>query len=165
MSLSLYQISDEYLKAFLEMADSDLPDEVINDTLEGMEGEIVDKGKNVIAFILNLEAEADAMRSAEKRIAERRQSIQKKVERFKEYLRFNMERTGITEITANDGSFKAKLYPNRDESVVIDDESKLSDNLMRIKKEPDKTAIKVAIKEFGIIEGAHIERKSRLEIK
>ena len=147
------------------MADSDLPDEVINDTLEGMEGEIVEKGKNVIAFMLNLEAEAEAMRSAEKRIAERRQSIQKKVERFKEYLRFNMERTGITEITANDGSFKAKLYPNRDESVVIDDESKLSGNLMRVKKEPDKTVIKAAIKEHGFVEGAHIERKSRLEIK
>ena len=163
--MNLYEISSEYVNAFLSLADSELPDEVINDTLEGLEGEFIDKGKAVIAFILNLEAEAEAMRSAEKRIADRRKIAQNKVERLKDYLRSNMEMTGIKEIKADDFSFKATFYPNRDESVVIDNEEIIPAMFFRVKKEADKTAIKSSIKNGVDVPGAHIEKKSRLEIK
>jgi hypothetical protein len=168
MSITLYEIADKYTQAFYALADSDLDNETIDDTLEGLEGELVEKGKAVTAFCLNLDAEIEAMKSAEKRISGRRKAMENKRDRLKEYLKQNMARCGISEIKANDGSFVARLYIGRDESVVIDDESAIPMDYKReipASYEPEKMLIKKAIKEGFAVPGAHIEKKDRLEIK
>jgi hypothetical protein len=168
MSITLYDIADKYTQAFYALADSDLDNETINDTLEGIEGELVEKGKAVTAFYLNLDAEIEAIISAEKRIYARRKAMENKRDRLKEYLKQNMARCGISEIKANDGSFVARLYIGRDESVVIDDESAIPMDYKReipASYEPEKRLIKEAIKDGFVVPGAHIEKKDRLEIK
>jgi DNA polymerase II small subunit/DNA polymerase delta subunit B len=168
MSITLYDIADKYTQAFYALADSDLDNETINDTLEGLEGELVEKGKAVTAFCLNLDAEIEAAKSAEKRISARRKAMENKLDRLKEYLKQNMARCGISEIKANDGSFIARLYIGRDESVVIDDESAIPMDYKReipASYEPEKMLIKKAIKEGFAVPGVHIEKKDRLEIK
>ena len=166
MSISLFEISTEYRAAFLALADSDLDDTTIDDTLEGMAGELVDKGRNVAAFCLNLSAEVEAIHAVEKRIVAKRKALEAKQDRLKEYLKVNMARCGITEIVANDHSFKAKLYIGRDVSVVIDGDVP-ADYLREIpaKFEPDKALIKKAINDGATVAGAHIEKRDRLEIK
>lgn len=168
MSISLYELADQYTQAFYALADSEFDDETINDTLEGMEGELVEKGKAVVAFSLNLDAEIDAMKTAEKRIANRRRVMENKRDRMREYLEQNMARCGISEIKANDGTFVAKLYIGRDASVVIDDESAIPIEYKReipASYHVDKTLIKNANKEGIDVPGAHIEKRDRLEIR
>lgn len=168
MSISLYELSDQYTQAFYALADSEFDDETIDDTLDGLEGELIEKGKAVIAFGLNLDAEIEAMKAAEKRIATRRKMLENKRDRMREYLKQNMARCGITEIKANDSSFIARLYIGRDESVVIDDESQLP---MDYKREipatyaPDKGLIRQAIKDGFEVAGAHLVYNDRLVIK
>ena len=132
-----------------------------------MSGEVVEKARNVVAFMLNQEAEATMIREAEKKMVTRRQAIESRVTRFREYLQRSMEMTGITEIKANDGSFVAKLYLERDAVVVIDDDLALPPEFVRVvtTTSPDKTAIKSAIKAGKEVAGAHVEKKNRLEIK
>lgn len=163
--MNLYTVSHEYAAVMHKLMDSELPEDCIADTLEGMSGEVVVKAQNVVAFMLNLEAEAVMIRKAEKKMAERRQSIEKRAKRFREYLQHAMELTEISEIKALDGSFVAKLHKDRDEVVMVDDELELPPRFIRTKTEPDKTAIKAAIKAGEAVDGAHIERKNRLEIK
>lgn len=168
MSLSLYVMADQYTQAFYALADSDFDNETIDDTLDGLEGELVEKGKAVVAFSLNLDAEIDAMKVAEKRIADRRKMLENKRDRLREYLKMNMARCGITEIKANDGSFIAKLYIGRDEAVVIDDESAIPMDYKReipVSYQVDKALIKKASKDGFVVTGAHIEKRDRLEIK
>lgn len=167
MGISLYQLSAHYEHVFNRLADSDLPDEVIDDTLEGIEGELVEKGRNVAAFFLNLGAEIEAIKGAEARIAAHRKALENKQSRLKEYLKQNMSRCGITEIKANDGSFAAKLYIGRDEAVVIDDEGQLPKDYLREKVTytADKTLIKSALNDGFDVPGAHVEKRDRLEIK
>jgi hypothetical protein len=168
MSITLYDIADKYTQAFYALADSDIDNETIDDTLEGLEGELVEKGKAVTAFCLNLDAEIEAIISAEKRISARRKAMENKRDRLKEYLKQNMARCGISEIKANDGSFVARLYIGRDESVVIDDESAIPMDFKReipASYEPEKMLIKKAINDGLVVPGAHIDKKDRLEIK
>lgn len=168
MSLQLYAIADRYTQAFYALADSDLDDSTIDDTLESIEGEIVEKGKNIAAFWLNIGAEIEAIKLAESRIAARRKTLENKQARLKEYLKQNMARCGITEIKSNDGTFKAKLYIGRDESVVIDDESAIPMDYKReipVSYQVDKALIKKASKDGFEVAGAHIEKRDRLEIK
>lgn len=163
---SLYEISKDYQQALLALADLEEIDEsVINDTLEGLDGIFENKAVNVAAYLLNLDAEAEQIKQAEDKMKARRKSVETRAKALRDYLLRNMQACGITEIKANDGSFRARLMAGR-ESVVIDDEQELPGEYLRIKQvvEPDKTVILKALKSGESIPGAHIERKPSLKI-
>lgn len=160
---SLYALSAEYQEALSALADSDLPEEAVNDTLEGLQGELVDKARNVAAFSLNLDAQVEMIKTVEKRISERRKLLEKKADRLREYLRENMERCGIKKIEALDGSFVATLTAPRT-SVVIEDQESLPKHYLRVKYEADKKAIGDALKDGKDIPGARLEHKSGLRL-
>lgn len=162
-NLSLYSMTDQYQQAFLDLADSDIPENAINDTLEALEGELTIKAANVAAFALNLEAEAEKIKAAEERIAARRKAYEAKAKRIRTYLKENMERAGIKKIEALDGSFCATLTAPR-ASVVIDDESVIPEELMRVVRSPDKSLIAAALKDKQDIPGAHLEFNAGLRI-
>lgn len=166
MGISLYHMTEEYRQALQELSDADLPEDVVRDTLEALGGELIKKGEAVAAFTLNLGAEIDAIKAVEKRISDRRKALEKRAENMRDYLRTNMEKAGISEIKALDGSFTAKLGKGRP-SVVIDDEDALPDDseFVRWAKAPNKTAIADAIKAGQEVPGAHLETKPSLTIK
>jgi hypothetical protein len=143
----------------------EIDEQTLADTIEGLEGELVHKAQNVAAFALNLEAEAEAMKIAEKRIADRRKSLESKAKKLRDYLLFNMQNAGITEISANDKSFRVRVMAGR-ESVIIFDVNALPADYKRIKtiEEPDKVLIGKAIKDGHEVPGAHVERKPSLKI-
>jgi hypothetical protein len=164
--IALYQMVDEYREALTGLADMDLDDQTLADTLEGLQGELVVKGQNVAAFTLNLEAEAAAMKEAEQRIAKRRRALENKAKGMRDYLRINMERAGITEISANDMSFKVKLMKGRP-ACVIDDEGSLPPDYIEevTTTKVDKRLITQAIKDGYEVPGAHLETKPALKIE
>lgn len=165
MGISLYHMTEQYQRALAELADADLPEEVVADTLEALEGELIQKGQAVAAFALNLAAEIDAIKAVEKRISDRRKALENRAERMRLYLKTNMEKAGITEIKAIDGSFTAKLSKGRP-AVVIDDETLIptDSDFIRWKKEVNKTAIAEAIKAGQEVPGAHIETRPALRL-
>ncbi len=114
-ALKLYEISDQYLSALDALPESGLDAETIADTMEGLDGQLVIKSQAVCAYVLNLEAEADAVETAAKRMADRAKSLRSRVDSLRGYLHQNMVRTGITEIKANDGTFRARSRSNRRE--------------------------------------------------
>lgn len=164
-NLSLYKMTADYEKAFLELADLDIPDDAITDTLQAIEGELSLKIANVGAFIKNLEAEADKIKSAETEIAKRRLAYESKVSRMKVYLKENMERSGIKKVSAVDGTFAITLIAPR-ASLVIDSEDSIPAEYKseRTVIDIDKAAIKKALEEGVDIGGAHLEFKSGLRI-
>lgn len=159
--MNLYEISSRYQQAFFALAEcDDLPAQVIDDTLEGIEGEIKEKAIAVASFFQNLEAEANAIYEAENRMRNRRSALEKKIASLKDYLKTNMEKTGITEITCPQFSLKIKRNPP---AVCVFDEGAIP---VEYKKEKTVITIdKAAIKRDGGCEGAIIESSTRLEIK
>lgn len=96
MNTSLYQLADEYMVAATKLADLDLDEQTIADTLEGLAGAVEIKATNVAMFVRNLEASADAIKQAEAQMSARRKAIEGRAGRIRDYLKTNMERTGIT---------------------------------------------------------------------
>ena len=84
---------------------------------------------------------------------------------MRDYLRYNMGLAGINRIDAADHSFSITLAPGRDESLQVDDDATFPDSLTRIKREPDKAAIKAAIKAGEPIAGARLVLRDRLTIR
>lgn len=162
-NLSLYSMTAEYEQAFLSLADSDIPEDAINDTLESLEGELTVKAANVAAFVLNLESEAEKIKEAEKRIALRRKSYENKAARIRSYLKENMERAGIKKIEAIDKTFSVTLTAPR-ASVVIDSEAEIPGKFTKTVISADKKAIGDALKNGDEVPGAHLEFNSGLRI-
>jgi len=166
--MNLYEISNEYLATAQQLAELDLDEQTITDTLEAAQWPVEEKGRALSAVILNMRAEADMVNDAIKKLSHRAKAIESRAQALHDYLLINMKRTGITEIKALDGTFKAKLYRERDASVVIDSENLIPADYMReipARCEPDKILIKKAISDGYEVPGAHIVKKDRLEIK
>lgn len=164
-AMKLYQMADEYIEALQVLDDPELPEEAVRDTLEALQGELVQKGQAVAAYALNLSAEVEALKAHEKRIAAKRKTLEEREAWMREYLKANMERCGISEIKAVDGTFTAKLAKGRP-AVVIDDEKLIPDDseFVRWKREVDKTAIASAIKAGQDVPGAHLETRPALRL-
>lgn len=163
-SLTLYKLTDQYRDALTNLLDADLPQEVIDDTLEGLVGSVEEKAKNVAAFARNLEATAAQIRDAEKQMAERRQFIERRAARMRDYLLTNMQKSGISKI---ESPWFAISIRNNPEAVTIDDEAALPAEFVRVKevRSADRNAIKDALKAGQDVPGCRLTRSQRLDIK
>lgn len=156
--MNLHEISDNYL------AVQDIEDVDINDTLDAIEGEFESKAESIVKVIINIESDMEIIENEIKRLKSRSELFSRKIDGIKDYLRANMERTGIKNIKGP--LFTIICAAGRD-VVVIDNVESLPDNLVSVKTSiaPDKVAILEALK-TGPVDGAHIEKsKSSIRIK
>ncbi len=164
---SLFSLTDQYRQLMvLAESETDIPEEVIADTLEGLGGELQLKAQNVARFVLNQDAMADAIEGASKAMMERARRLRKRNDSMRHYLLTNMQAAGMQRIESPEIVLAIKNNP---ESVVIVAEDELPGKFMvqpdPPPKRPDKTAIKAAIKAGEDVPGARLERGQRLEIK
>lgn len=146
------------------MEDESLPEQALIDTKEMLVADVVDKGKNVAAFFLNVEAECDAITIAMDRMKKRLETLKRKSNWLKLEIQCAMERCDISEISCPE--FKVILQKNP-AHVVIDDELLLSPEYFerKVSITPNKTKIKEQLKNGVLVEGAHLESRNRLVIK
>lgn len=162
--MELYKISNQYQEALVKLGDFDLPDEVVADTLEGLKGELVDKGKNVAAYIRNLEADVYCIKQAAKQMAERAAVIQRRADYMKKLLLDTMRTNEITEISCPWFLIKPKKNPP---AVKVFDVNLLS---TKYKSEVstvtiNKKLIADDIKQGAVVAGAELTQGWRLDIK
>ena len=79
--MKLYELTDQY-NQLLEMADCDIPEDVLRDTLESISQEFDEKADSIACLIKDLDAEANAIRLEEVQLASRRKSRQKTADKL-----------------------------------------------------------------------------------
>lgn len=163
---ALYELSKEYqeLARLAEDGDDDLA-VAVSDTMQAIEGEFQEKGKALAIVTLNMDGDIEAIQAQIDRLSERKRVMVNRKESLKEYLRTNMEASGITKITHP--LFTITLGKGKP-IVVIDEEGKIPDKFMNTKvtSVPSKVDIAKAIKEGKKVPGAHSEiGKSSISIK
>jgi hypothetical protein len=164
--LSLYQLSANYLQAldFLTDPDMDLPVEAVNDTLEALGGELEDKVINVAKFFRNMEATAEAIKSAEEDMAKRRKALENRVQWLKSYIKDNMEVCGISQIECP--HFKLSIQKNPAIVNIVDEGAIPAQFKEQVSGwKIDKAAIKNAIKSGNAVPGTELVSGTRLSIK
>lgn len=162
---ALFVLAKEHRALSDKLHDCDLDEQTILDTLEGESGDLVEKGKNVAAVFRNLESDAKQIKEAEQQLADRRKAIEKRAASLKEYLKTNMELSGIQKIECP--WFVVSIAQNP-EAVTVDDESAIPRDYF--KEIPasfvlDKVLLKQAIKDGYTVPGAHLSRGTSLRIK
>ena len=164
-SLRLFDIADDYLNALEALAEmDDLPPEAIADTLEGLAGAFESKAAHVAAYIRTLEAEAAAIEDVRKAMERRENALQRHTMRLRDYLKTEMERTGLTRMKNTWLTLQIQANPL---SVVIEDETMVPERF----KQP-VTTIKLLKSEIGkalkageAVFGARLQTSTRLVIQ
>ena len=166
MTAPLYQLVNHQREFQLLAEEIDLAPEVVRDTLEALEGDIQAKAYSVAAFSRNLDASAEAIRAAARRMLDRADRIEKRAEGVRQYLLFNMQAAGITRIEHPEFVLAVKKNPP---AVVIDEDAELPPQYLKTPEppppRPDKAAIAKALKAGAVVPGAYLTYSDRLEIK
>lgn len=149
---ALYQIANDFAK----LTDSDMPPEMIADTLDGIEWELEAKVEQILAVCKNELADSEALKEEARRLIERAKASENRVTSLKEYVARSLE-------TAGKKSMKAGLHQvtvrSPSKSIEITDVNAIPPDFVEYETtiKPDKLAIKHQI-EAGIdIPGAHIK--------
>lgn len=162
---SLYALTTEF-RSMLDSAFDPETGEALP-AFEELRGQLATKAANVAAYVLTCESDANQAKAAIERIKTLQATYERRAEHLRAYLAENMKASGITEIKADDRSFVVKLYPDRDESVELEEGATFPPELCTDPKPPapNKTKIKAAILAGEPVAGARIVRRDRLAIK
>jgi hypothetical protein len=165
-SLALYEIAHEHRAALEKLADLDLDEQTLADTLESIGGELQTKATNTAMVIRNLEATAAAIKDAEAQMKARRTAYENRAARVRDYLLANMMVAGVQKIECP--LFKLAVRENPP-AVEIFEPALIPLDYMVVPPipdaVPDKKGIALVLKAGGDVPGCKLTRGTRLEIK
>jgi carboxylesterase type B len=165
-AISLYQIAADHRRMVESLLATDNDEQTIADTIEAESFPLEVKAQNVAYAIRTLEANAAAIKEAEKQMAERRKAMENRATHIKEYLKTCMEIAGVTKMECPHFALTIRSNPP---SVEVYEPSLVPTQFMKTPEPPppapDKTAIKDAIKAGEEVPGAQLVQGKRLEIR
>ena len=155
--MNLYDIEYEITNC-VDSETGEIIDEKRLDTLQMAREK---KIENILLWIKNLKSEASAIRDEEKKLADRRQSDEKKAESLTQYVQnvLNGEKFKTSRVVV---SYR------KSEAVIVDDLQLMQqtcDEYLKYKDpEPDKAKIKAALKDGLPVPGCHLEKRNNMVI-
>lgn len=167
---NLYELSTEYATFLAAVESGDIPEEAIEDTLAGLDGELEEKIDNIACIIKQLNAEADAIKAEKDALNERQQAKAHHADRLKDYIRQSMSLAGKKKIETARNSVSIGKPATK---AVITDlgalrgfESVWKPYDYTKETNVDKTALKEALQSGTVVPGAALEDGApRLTIK
>jgi seryl-tRNA synthetase len=164
--MNLFEISREYRDAADTLAEMDLDETTVRDTLESISGDLSTKAQNIGFVIKNMESTAEQIKAHAKAMLDRAKALENRASNVKQYLFDGMKLANVPKIETP--FFKLAIRDNP-AAVQIDDESLIPASY---KTEPvpplpapDKKLIAAALKDGFEVPGCRLVRGQRLEIK
>lgn len=161
--MNLFEINDRIEAAFeaaVDMETGEIVDEVAYEQLDALQMEFGQKTENILLWIKNLNAEANALKIQKLTFADRQSKAEKKSESLKRYVskalngqKFATERVSVTWRKSETAEFVGDVLTLPPECIRMKD------------PEVDKTALKKALKSGLEINGAVLVEKNNIQIK
>ena len=153
--MTLFEI-DEKIIGCVDPETGEIVNEEMLDALN-MERDI--KVENICLWIKNLKAEAEALKAEKDVFAQRQKTAENKLNSLKRYISAYLEGTPFK-------TARVAVSFRKTESVEIADGTILPDEYLRFKQpEPDKVALKAALKNGAAIDGVSLVTDKSITIK
>ena len=165
---NLYEITGDLL-TLQDMLENPLDDEqVLLDTLEAVQGEYEQKIESYCKVIRNIETDIEAFKIETKRLTDKRNLLEKNIDRLKKAMFDSMKATGTTKVKGQ--LFSISIQRNGGKLPVIMAEGTttehLPDNLVIVKETPALDAIRELLEAGKVVDGFTLgERGESLRIK
>ena len=158
--MNLYELTESYLKLQQKIEDGG---EGLEDTLESITDAIEEKADGYGKVIKNIEAQIEAIKNEEKRLADRRKSLESNVKRLKDSLYESMKLTKTKRIKSELFTFNIQNNPP---SLNIENEDAIPFEYYQPQAPKlDKKELLNAIKNGLEIEGVSIKQGESLRIR
>jgi hypothetical protein len=169
MALNLYEIKEKYLYFLQQVEDGAIPEEFIQDTLEGIEGEFEDKVDNIACYVKSQLAEAKAIKDEIDALTERKKAKETKAENMLNYISKMMiaSKKKKIETPRNVLSFRASTSTVVDENFIAWAKQEGFLELIRTKivEEPEKAEIKNALNAGKSLKYCSLQVSENLQLK
>jgi predicted nuclease with TOPRIM domain len=159
--MKLYELTDNYMQ-LIELADQ-LDEETFRNTLESIQDSIEDKVENTAKVIKSIEADVLAIKEEEKRLKERRQALETKIDNIKDYLKEQLEKAGIDKVKR--ATFTVSIQNNPPKAEIVDEKSLPLEFMIPQPAKVDKRAILEKLKSGEHVPGAALVQERGLRIK
>jgi len=167
--MSLYEVSEQYRNAIEKLFEYDsVTGELISlnaAELSQIQDNFEDKAISVASYIKNLEALSRDIDYAILGMKVRKNNVDMKIERLKDYLITSLEKCNVTNIKKSP-LFEISIKKNPP-SMIILDPSKIPSSYLRTETVTirDNSLIKSDLKEGKRVPGAVLESRTRIDIK
>lgn len=154
-------------KQLLELAETeDLPEDALKDTMESLTLDFEEQAEQAAMIIKELEADAEKLKTVIAKLEDKAERLERNKNRIKAGLEQAMRAIGKTKFKTLLFSFNIQKNGGKIPVIVDVDADKLPDTLVKVKKEPDLTAIRQYLQENPGSGIAHFgERGESLRIR
>ncbi|MBQ6233572.1 MAG: siphovirus Gp157 family protein [Clostridia bacterium] len=169
--MKLYEIADEYQRMLAVMEEYEMPEDVIQNTLECIQDDADQKIDNIVSMIKDLTGDIEALKKESAALAERAKSKQNNINWLKGYLANYLPKVGYEKKAFENEHHKLSFRMSKatqitDPAAFLKWAQENAPDLLKYKDpEPDKTAIKTAINDGREIAFAEIVENRNLQIK
>lgn len=167
--MKLYEIAQNYRAFVGAVENGEINDiEAIENTLDAITDSFEVKADNIAGLVKTWEAEAAAIKAEADALMARAKAKTAHVENMKRYLTTHMLQMGMKKLETprNLVTFKKSEKVEIDTDIFMAWAKDWRDDLLRYKApEPDKTAIKAAIKDGCEVVGAQLVENQNIQIK
>ena len=154
---TLFDITEDFRSLYELATDPECDEQVFQDTLEGLIGELEVKSCGYTQVIKQLDMEAKQAKEVSQMFADKAKVRENHIKRMKEALKMAMETAGTDQIAA--GAFTIKLQKNGGlQPLKITGE--VPDNMTKVIVEPDTDRIREFLKD-NECEWAHLEERGK----
>lgn len=159
---TLYELSATYEELMECLYDEEWDEEMLVDTLDGIEGEIEEKAENYAKIMKQMEKDIAGYKAEEARMAAKRRSLENREERMKKALYEAMKAVGKPKFKTALFSFGIQKNPA---SLVIDKPEEVPEQFL-IPQAPkvDNAKIKEILKNGETLAYAHLVQGESLRI-
>lgn len=158
----LYEIGERYRNLEALLDDDSIPSDMILEAAVKVEEEFTTKAQGIGCLAINMAAEIKAYKEEEDRLAQRRKTMQAKLDGLKGYLLKQMQDSGLRNIK---GVIPLRIQTNSRGSVIVDDETAIpTQYYVILDPQLDKESLYKNIKAGEEVPGCHIETGEHLRI-
>lgn len=161
--MNLYDLSVEYRQLSEMLENSDIPEDVINTTLESIELPFEEKADNIAKLLRNLEAEETAFRNEIKRLSDRAKTLSNRQKSIKQYLEDCMKLSGKKKFKTN--TFTFNIQRNKQVVDVVNFSDIPLEYLIIQEPKVDKKLLYEDLKAGAEIPGVELRESESLRIK
>lgn len=162
--MNIYQLTTQFQHDAAKLADLDLDEQTLVDTLESLSGDFDEKATNTIMVARNLGVTAQAIKDAAAAMLDRAKAMENRAAALNKRVFEAMQATGITRIECP--YFALSIAKNPPAVDVFDNLQIPADYMREIPATytPDKALIKKALQDGFDVPGARLTQSARLKI-
>lgn len=162
--MNIFELSSAIQSVWELVQDEDMDMDVLEDTLQSLECARDEKAEGYAKIMKQLEAQAEAIKTEEKRLSDRRKSLENKRDRMKQVLEQSFEMWGVDKIKT---LTLTVAMQNNPPSVLIADENSVPEQFVSIEtvRKIDRKSLLQALKEGEVIGGCSVKQSRSLRIR